>query len=206
MKELKFIDFNEFKKKWKKNVEEQAKKKNIKMNAEFWILNVQNFLEFFFLEHLHLSIDDCIEFGYTKELEAAGNKINSKDLSTSLIYCSANEIFNLSDSLKSDAYNYALNLYKRNSQETKKVIAEVVAKYENEYDKYEQSIINNIDDYILVARMKHIRKVFEFREADYKAIKQHLITEFDTSLVFDFEDLYNTYAIAYHTQKAKETL
>lgn len=203
VEELKFLKFEEFITSWLKKAKNLGKKKNVKMNAEFWLLNMQNFLEFFFLEHLQIEMEDAIEFGYVENLKKTGEKINSKILSTSLIFCSANSALYISNALKADSYEYALELYEKNSTEHKYIIQEIVSKYKNNFEKYGPSILDNVDDFIIMERLKSIRNNFEFRETDYKEIKKHLTTEFDSSLVFDFKQLYNTYSIFYNIQKAK---
>jgi len=201
---LKFLEFENFKKAWKKKAKSLGKKQNVELNANFWLLNVQNFLEFFFLDHLNISIEDAIDFEYTKDLEKAGNNINSRDLLDSLIFCSANSALAISAGLKYDAYEYALKKYGEGSSEEQWKIDQVVKKYQGNFETYGQVIISLVDDFILTKRLEHIKKNFSLREADYQAVKNHLTTEFNSSLVFGFDGLYNTYSIAYNKAKSKK--
>jgi len=187
------LNIDEFEILWKLKAAEVAEKHNISKYSHQYLLMLQNFIEFFFLEHLNITDEEFIEFGYKKEMIEVTKTIKSTDVLGSLIYCAGNHSINFEHGLSRDAYRFALKLYEMHSKDNKSVKNERINKYKDKHDLIGRQIQRIIPDDILVERMINIRDNFSFSKKEVKYIQVALTDDIDEAIVFDMKDLHKTY-------------
>lgn len=160
--------------------------KNSNLNKSYWLLMVQNFTEWFHLKHLNLSQEDIKEFGYYDVIKQALKHIKTADVIESIVYTGANFAFGLEQALMTDAYNYALDLYKKYSKDPKSVKRVVIERYENNSAKYAQSILDTVPDELIAIRLMAIKNSYpKLPKKEKQYIKKALTKELDESMVFE---------------------
>ncbi len=192
MRKEELIGVDEFWSLWQ--IAAKRASENVNLNKSYWLLMVQNFTEWFHLKHLNLSQGDIKEFGYYDVIKQVLKHIKTADVVESLVYTAANFAFDLEQALKVDAYNYALDLYKKYSQDPESLKRVVIERYENNSAKYAQSILNTVPDELIAIRLMAIKNSYPKLPKDEKQyIKKALTIELDDSMVFDIKDLYQSH-------------
>lgn len=164
------------------------------INKMNWLLMVQNFTEWFYLKHLNLNLDEIKEFGYHNTMKEVLSHIKTGDVIESLVYTGANLAFNLQEALRIDAYNFALDLYKKYCEDIEVIKKLVIQKYDRKAELYSQAILDSVPDELVARRMMAIEKSYSRLPADErKYINKALTTELDESMVFDIKDLHKTH-------------
>lgn len=190
-----YLSYEEFEILWTMKAKELGKEKNIILNAQQWLLYVQNFLEEFFLKHLNLTEEDFVNFGYRDDLIIVTKKISSITVLNSLIFIGANNNLNFKISLMENAYLFSLNLYMEHSKDNENTKSEIIKKYKDNFELYGEGIQNEISEEVLMMRLANIRDIFSFNKKELQYIKDNLDPEkeLDSSIVVDLNYYYKIY-------------
>lgn len=165
-------------------------------NLHQWLLYVQSFSEFFWLqEYKSLSKEDLIDFGIIEEYKKALKKITIGDIASSLIYCSANLAFiDPKVSIMQDAFDFALlMIYEKNYNDTK-VSSSLVYKLRGRGLELGEKIMDLIPCEVIDLRLAGIASSYpSFKKDELKYIKESLTDDLDSSVVIDLKSLYQKY-------------
>lgn len=187
------LTLDEFMVLWRLKASEIGKKKIIIQSGYQWVFTVQNFMEYFFVDHLGLTNDELVEFGYQKDLQNVFNTIKSTNALQSIIFVGANHSLNFNGGLLKDAYAFALDLYKEHSHDVQEVKDAQIKKFKENYKTYGYQIQNQIPDELLMERLANISRGFSFSGKEIDYIKESLTTDLDSSIVFEVKGFYANY-------------
>jgi len=176
---------------WKLKAKSLGEKGSITYYAKQWLLYVHNYLEFFFLDHLNLSKEDCIDFGYQNDLETAMRTISASVIQESLIFIAANYTMSFDENLMEDAYTSSIQLYGKYSKETPSIKNKTISKYRHHFKKEGKQIHLIFSDKVIATRMIGIGMNFSFTNKEFEYIQNALGSDLGSSIVVQIENNYN---------------
>jgi len=190
------ISYKSFEIMWKKKSRSYGHLLLITHHSKLLITYISICVEWIFTKHLveqGLSMEDIIDLGIEDTMHKAMKSITNKDMITSLLYTYSNTPYTLDKTLKKDALDTAVKLFKTFSTDAEIVKQEILSIYENKKEQAERIFFRCPENVIMEYLNKLNYKKFVVEHKDIKNIRKILLNKLDDLIVFDMKANHEAY-------------